>query len=117
MKHRICALAALGLLVSIGTGCAKKPPADSSVTDVSAQPTPMSPEMTYSPEPADATWTPDAGTAAPSAGGTYTVKKGDTLYGIARAHYGDGKQWQRIADANPGLSPSSLKAGQTISIP
>ena len=50
-------------------------------------------------------------------GGTYKVKKGDTLFGIARAHYGDGKQWQKIAAANPGLSPQSLKVGQTINVP
>jgi nucleoid-associated protein YgaU len=45
------------------------------------------------------------------------VKKGDTLFGIARANYGSGSQWQRIAAANPGLSPSTLKAGQKITLP
>jgi 5'-nucleotidase len=49
--------------------------------------------------------------------GSYVVKKGDTLYAIARQRYGDGKQWQKIASANPGLSPTSLKVGQTINIP
>jgi len=52
-----------------------------------------------------------------SIGGTYTVKKGDTLYGIAKKKYNDGKQWQKIASANPGLSPTSLKVGQTITLP
>ncbi|HET6251851.1 MAG TPA: LysM peptidoglycan-binding domain-containing protein [Tepidisphaeraceae bacterium] len=47
----------------------------------------------------------------------YKVKKGDTLYGIARNEYGDGKKWTLIASANPGLSPQSLKTGQTIVIP
>ena len=60
-------------------------------------------------------------TAAPistaSAGGNYTVKKGDTLYGIARQHYGDGKQWQKIASANPGVKPNALRVGQTIVVP
>jgi 5'-nucleotidase len=56
-------------------------------------------------------------TPALAGGGSYTVKKGDTLYKIAREHYGDGKQWQKIASANPGLSPSSLKVGQKIAIP
>jgi 5'-nucleotidase / UDP-sugar diphosphatase len=56
--------------------------------------------------------------AAPAAGkGSYTVQKGDTLYKIARERYGDGKQWQKIASANPGLSPSTLKVGQKIMIP
>ena len=59
---------------------------------------------------------PAATSAAPD-GGSYTVKKGDTLYKIARERYGDGKQWQKIAAANPGLSPSSIKVGQKLIIP
>ncbi len=55
--------------------------------------------------------------AAPTSGSTYKVKAGDTLFGIARTTYGDGKSWTRIASANPGLSPKSLKAGQTITLP
>ena len=43
-------------------------------------------------------------TQTPAAGnGSYTVKKGDTLYRIAKDHYGDGKQWTKIASANPGV--------------
>jgi len=52
-----------------------------------------------------------------AAGTSYTVKHGDTLFGIAKAHYGDGKQWARIVSANPGLSPAKLKAGQKIVLP
>ena len=55
--------------------------------------------------------------ATAAAGSTYTVQKGDTLYKIARERYGDGKQWQKIASANPGLSPTTLKVGQKIAIP
>ena len=40
-----------------------------------------------------------------------------TLYSIAKTSYGDGKQWQKIASANPGVSPSTLKVGQTLVIP
>jgi 5'-nucleotidase len=50
-------------------------------------------------------------------GSSYTVRKGDTLFSIAKSRYGNGNQWQRIAQANPGLSPQTLKAGQTINIP
>jgi len=53
----------------------------------------------------------------PGGGGKYTVQKGDTLWKISTSQYGDGKQWQRIVAANPGLSPATLKAGQTITIP
>ena len=55
--------------------------------------------------------------AARSSSGTYTVQKGDTLSKIARDRYGDAKQWHKIAAANPGLSPNSIKAGQKINIP
>jgi 5'-nucleotidase/UDP-sugar diphosphatase len=65
--------------------------------------------------------TPASYTAAPAngsaTGNIYKVKAGDTLFGIARTTYGDGKAWTRIASANPGLSPKSLKAGQTITLP
>jgi nucleoid-associated protein YgaU len=59
-------------------------------------------------------------TAAPApvaAGSTYTVQKGDSLYKIARERYGDAKQWQKIAAANPGLNPNSLKVGQKLVMP
>ena len=55
--------------------------------------------------------------AAPAAGSNYTVKQGDTLYHIAKVHYGNGNQWQRIANANPGISPTSLKVGQVLVMP
>ncbi|MDX2470567.1 MAG: LysM peptidoglycan-binding domain-containing protein [SAR324 cluster bacterium] len=32
---------------------------------------------------------------------TYTIKKGDTLWGIAEKHYGSGFKWRKIAEANP----------------
>jgi hypothetical protein len=51
------------------------------------------------------------------AGQRYTVKQGDTLYHIAKVQYGDGKQWQRIAGANPGISPTTLKVGQVLVMP
>jgi nucleoid-associated protein YgaU len=55
--------------------------------------------------------------ATATGGGSYTVKKGDTLFSIAKQSYGSGKDWQRIVAANPGLSPGTLKAGKTIVIP
>ena len=98
------------------------------VTDISAVPpatpapvpvaTPVQPVISDAPTQAPAA--APVAAAAPSgaaASGTYTVQKGDTLWKIATTSYGDGKQWQRIASANPGLSPSTLKAGQTIMIP
>ena len=77
--------------------------------------TPASPIVTATPRfaPVDAS----DSAAAPAGAVQYTVVKGDTLFGIARARYGSGGQWQRIASANPGLSPETLKAGTTIVVP
>lgn len=63
-----------------------------------------------------------AGAAAPAAGGvasgnTYTVKAGDTLESIAAATLGKKSAWKQIVEANPGLKPTSLRVGQSISIP
>jgi nucleoid-associated protein YgaU len=67
------------------------------------------------PAPAVAQAAPEA---APAAGGKkYKVQKRDTLYSLAKSHYGSGKQFTKIVAANPGLSPETLKAGQTITIP
>jgi len=110
-------------------GCGGKKNADpmamnAGVTDISA--TPPAPIAAPAPIPAPAQpvvsdaptqAAPVAASPAAPAGGKYTVQKGDTLWKIASASYGDGKQWQKIASANPGLSPGTLKAGQTIMIP
>jgi 5'-nucleotidase / UDP-sugar diphosphatase len=62
---------------------------------------------------------PDSGMAVGGSAGNiqYTVKPGDTLYHIALVHYGSGKEWKKIAAANPGLAPRTLRAGQTIILP
>lgn len=44
----------------------------------------------------------EAEQAQEPAGSPYTVKSGDTLWGISQAHYGSGAQWARIYDANSG---------------
>lgn len=47
---------------------------------------------------------------------TYTVKKGDTLWMIARKHLGRGNRYREIMTAS-GLTSDKLKAGQIIKIP
>ena len=69
----------------------------------------------YTEQPAYAAAGAEPAVATP--GGKYMVKKGDTLYRIAKEHYGDGKKWQQIAAANPGVSPTSLRIGQTLVMP
>ena len=47
----------------------------------------------------------------------HTVIGGETLDLLAWKYYGREGLWWRIADANPGLQPFTLTAGQTLAIP
>ena len=125
----------IALVAVAVAGCQSEQPkltassARPSVLDISPPSSTYSPA--YVPPPASATFLPTApATAVPASAvvsqtpaasksdsARYTVKKGDTLFRIAKDHYGDGKQWQKIAAANPGLTPGSLKAGQTLVMP
>lgn len=51
---------------------------------------------------------------------TYTVKKGDCLYNIARQFYGNPNEWKKIYNANKGVigkNPNLIYPGQTYTIP
>ena len=104
------------------------PPMNSAVTDVSSTPayTAPAPQPVQQPviydTPVSSTPASDSPVLASTAGkmksgSQYKVQKGDTLFGIAKKTYGDGKQWKKIQAANPGLTASTLKVGQTITIP
>jgi LysM repeat protein len=58
-------------------------------------------------------------TSATSATRSYTVKHGDTLYGIALRSYGDGKYWHGLYRANQSKisNPNLIYAGQVLRIP
>lgn len=47
----------------------------------------------------------------------YSVRQGDNIWSIAKAKYGDGAEWKRIAEANPNMNPQSLKVGMELVIP
>ena len=58
--------------------------------------------------------------AASTAGNTsYVVKRGDTLWSIAKQYYGDGRKWRVILEANTKkiTSPKALKVGTVLEIP
>jgi nucleoid-associated protein YgaU len=54
--------------------------------------------------------------------GSYTVKKGDSLWKIAKKYYGDGAKWRKILEANPDClarrgDTKTLKVGFNLVIP
>ena len=110
-------------ILALATGCANtkkddpKAALSPAVADISPAPT----QVAYAPpaqqQPVVYDTAQQAQTPSTVAGGKYTVRRGDTLWKIAATHYGSGSQWQKIAAANPGLAPETLKAGQTIVIP
>jgi hypothetical protein len=57
--------------------------------------------------------------AAPSSPRTYTVKRGDTLSGIANKMYGQASEWRKIYEANRNVLPNTnrLKLGTELVIP
>jgi nucleoid-associated protein YgaU len=61
--------------------------------------------------------TPQAQSAPPAPTRTYTVKSGDTLWDIAVSHYGDGRQYRKIASANNIADPNRIDAGLELTIP
>lgn len=64
--------------------------------------------------------TGNAGRAAPAAQTdetSYTVQKGDTLWGIARRHYGQGSLAQRLAAYNGIGNANVIFPGQVVTLP
>ena len=47
---------------------------------------------------------------------TYTVKKGDTLWGIACRFYGDGTKWGTLAAKNGVSDPKKLQIGTVLTL-
>ena len=131
------ALASIAIVMLVAAGCQnnKKSATNPSVMDLnqpaapvayappSPVPAPAAQPVVYdappqTPAPVAAAQAPAAPDATTTTGGNkYKVKKGDTLYSLAKSHYGSGKEYTKIVAANPGLTASSLRAGQTITIP
>lgn len=58
-------------------------------------------------------------TEEPQASGSYTVRKGDCLYNIAKAQYGAGGDWRKIYEANKNIisNPNLIYPDQVLIIP
>ena len=63
---------------------------------------------------------PATNTGGGSGGTTYTVKKGDNLWTLAKKFYGNGAQYTKIYEANRGVigsNPNLIYPGQVLTIP
>ncbi len=60
-----------------------------------------------------------AGTPAPAAAKTYTVKAGDTLSQIAKEHLGNAGAYMKIFELNKDqlTDPNKIKPGQVLHLP
>ncbi|MGD7003784.1 Gmad2 immunoglobulin-like domain-containing protein [Corynebacterium halotolerans] len=48
----------------------------------------------------------------------HVVRGGETLWGIARQHYGNGNLYQRLVTANPSITnPNQISVGDVIRVP
>ena len=47
---------------------------------------------------------------------TYTVRAGDSLWGIATRFYGDGTQWRTLAEKNGIADPKKLTVGRVLTL-
>jgi len=66
------------------------------------------------------TYVPPAPASSSAGQRTHTVKRGDTIYSLARLYYaGDVHKWHSIYDANRDKisDPNQLKIGQILVIP
>ncbi len=90
--------AALFVIVAAAAGCASRPPAPVVERAPGAQ-------------------APAAPIARPPAVKTYTVKRGETLFGIARTVYGDAGRWREIASLNALSYPHDLRRGLRLRLP
>jgi 5'-nucleotidase len=57
---------------------------------------------------------PASTAAAPS---TYTIKRGDNFWNIAKQVYGNGFDWKKLAEANPKMIAMKLPIGSEMKIP
>jgi 5'-nucleotidase len=131
MKHALKLVLAGVAMVGVGCSNNKKPAVNSSAMDIrSSSPAPAPAPVVVQPaqpvqpvQPVVADTPPVAANPAVASatptitGNAYTIQKGDTLFKIARAKYGDPSAVNKIKAANPGLDANHIKVGQRIKLP
>jgi nucleoid-associated protein YgaU len=100
----------------------KRPVASLHAPPAAAAPSRMSPFSPRSTMPSPASPAPSVhpSTLGPSREfQQLQVRPGDSLWGMARRHLGDGARWQELLTLNPSLAthPDSLAAGSTVIVP
>ena len=113
MRRRLALLlASASLIIGCGGGATPTP-----LPTNEATPTPTPTEIfNESPAPSEIvepTPTPEA-TATPVAGSTYTVKKNDTMWAIAKKF---GITVEALRAANPKVVPTKMRIGTVLVIP
>ncbi|MBW9065194.1 5'-nucleotidase C-terminal domain-containing protein [Rhizobium herbae] len=106
-----------GRITEIAAATEIKPSAQAS-TDTTAQT--ATPDVKPAEQTKTETATPEAKPAAEAAAGAETkhvIAKGDTLWGLAKAIYGNGELWKTIAAANGNPVPEKLEIGKELQIP
>ncbi|MFJ7356769.1 5'-nucleotidase C-terminal domain-containing protein [Phyllobacterium sp. NPDC097923] len=92
-----------------------KPYTDGRITVLAAAATPAAADPAPPAKPAAQTAAPaPAAVAAPS---TYTIKRGDNFWNIAKQVYGKGSDWKKLAAANPRMIAEKLPIGGEMTIP
>jgi 5'-nucleotidase len=95
-----------------------KPYTDGRITEVAATATPAATtEAPATTTEAPATTAPAASDAVAGTAKTYTVVRGDSLWKIALATYGDGNLWTKIAEANKLRNPNVIGVGDELELP
>ena len=97
----------------LNVAAAPAPAADPLITAAPISDAPIAMAASATPMQSGVAQTSGASTASK----TYVVKKGDTLFSIAKNQLGSGRDWQKIVSANPGLDPKKLKVGQSVTLP
>ncbi len=106
-----------GRITEIAAATETQPSAQAS-TDTAAQT--ATPDAKPAEQTKAETATPEAKPATETAAGAETkhvIAKGDTLWGLAKAIYGNGELWKTIAAANGNPVPEKLEIGKELQIP